>query len=262
MSNLYITLSSNADNKYYPNNTLANFYNRLSLPLDLHDGGWEVGLAEIQYPYNWHNVHKNEVKLRIEKKPAGDSLESSAWKTENVVLPAGQYKSPEFFTETLNTLIKTEGSANSKTAVQFSYSKATKKAWMKKNMNTWVIMSPKLERMLGFTGYDPARERFKTFYRGMEDVDLEDGIHHFFVYANCVDHRPVGQDMLPLLRVLPVSGSQGSMNEMRTFRNIQYVPTRRQVYEALEIDIRSVTGEPIPFQRGHLLVTLHFRRTT
>jgi hypothetical protein len=28
--------------------------------LDL-DGSWEIGLAEIQYPHSWYNVHKNEV---------------------------------------------------------------------------------------------------------------------------------------------------------------------------------------------------------
>ena len=67
--------------------------------------------------------------------------------------------------------------------------------------------------------------------------------------------------MLPLLRILPVFREKSAINKIHTFETIHYIPARRQIYDTLEIDIRTVDGAVVPFQRGHVLVTLHFRRS-
>ena len=46
----YLTLPSNSSMQIYPTNTLTNFNTQLPNSLFL-DGDWEVGVAEIQYPY-------------------------------------------------------------------------------------------------------------------------------------------------------------------------------------------------------------------
>ena len=51
----YLTLPSNSSMQIYPTNTLTNFTTQLPISLFL-DGDWEVGLAEIQYPYTWNNI--------------------------------------------------------------------------------------------------------------------------------------------------------------------------------------------------------------
>jgi hypothetical protein len=42
---------------YFPDNTLTHFTTRLPQMKDL-DRSWEIGLAEIQYPYSWYNIKK------------------------------------------------------------------------------------------------------------------------------------------------------------------------------------------------------------
>ena len=42
----------------------------------------------------------------------------------------------------------------------------------------------------------------------------------------------------------------------------QYVPVRTKSFESVEILLRNDAGEPVPFERGKVVVTLHFRQLT
>ena len=55
----YLTLPSNSTMEIYPSNTVTNFITQLSDSLFL-EGDWEVGLAEIQYPYTWNNIRSGK----------------------------------------------------------------------------------------------------------------------------------------------------------------------------------------------------------
>ena len=68
-SAFYVTLPSNSTMQYFPDNKISNFVTKLSRTLQL-DGEWEVGLAEIDYPYTWHNIReeKNSVEIYIPDK--------------------------------------------------------------------------------------------------------------------------------------------------------------------------------------------------
>ena len=59
-----LTLPSNSSVQIYPSNTVTNFITHLPISHFL-DGDWEVGLAEIQYPYTWNNVRSGENKADI-----------------------------------------------------------------------------------------------------------------------------------------------------------------------------------------------------
>ena len=49
-----VTLPSNSSASYFPNNSPACFTTMLPTNIDL-EGDWEVGLMDIQYPFNWPN---------------------------------------------------------------------------------------------------------------------------------------------------------------------------------------------------------------
>ena len=55
---------------------------------------------------------------------------------------------------------------------------------------------------------------------------------------------------------------QGKMGEVvaKTFTNIQYVTVQTKSFEDIEIILRDDTGKPVPFERGKVLVTLHFKQ--
>ena len=55
----YLTLPSNSSQQFCPENTLTHFATQLSHPVHL-QGQWEVGVAEMQYPNTWHNIHDGD----------------------------------------------------------------------------------------------------------------------------------------------------------------------------------------------------------
>ena len=63
-SEFYVTLPRNSSMQYFPDNKTSNFVTKLSRTLQL-DGEWEVGLAEIDYPYTWYNIRKGKNSVEI-----------------------------------------------------------------------------------------------------------------------------------------------------------------------------------------------------
>lgn len=52
-----MTLPSNTSS--FSDNTTASFRVRLPVPVQL-EGEWEIALVEVQYPYSWNNVKRDE----------------------------------------------------------------------------------------------------------------------------------------------------------------------------------------------------------
>ena len=63
-SEFYVTLPSNSSMEYFPDNKTSNFVTKLSRTLQF-NGEWEVGLAEIDYPHTWHNIHEGKNSVEI-----------------------------------------------------------------------------------------------------------------------------------------------------------------------------------------------------
>ena len=70
---------------------------------------------------------------------------------------------------------------------------------------------------------------------------------------------PVGGDEAPLLRIVGVDAKQGEIVR-KTYDNPMYIPVRIKKFDTIEIDIKSNTGEHVPFQYSKSEVILHFRK--
>ena len=90
-------------------------------------------------------------------------------------------------------------------------------------------------------------------------VDLSRGFKSFYVYSSLVEPRIVGDKIVPLLRIVPITGRNGEMVTTR-FDHVQYIPVMRREFGTVETEIRDNSGRPVPFERGKVTVTLHFRR--
>ena len=88
--------------------------------------------------------------------------------------------------------------------------------------------------------------------------DLQRGFYSLFVY-DIVEPVVVGDVRTPLLRVVNISGREG-LTVSRIYQNVQYLPIQRKQFDTIEIDIRDDTGEKVAFERGKVIVVLHFRR--
>jgi hypothetical protein len=95
-------------------------------------------------------------------------------------------------------------------------------------------------------------------YTASRVCDLQRGFYSLYVYCNIVEHVVVGDAKVPLLRTVNFDNRSGS-NVSRTYNNVQYVPIQTNQFDAIEIDIRDDTGRRVAFERGKVIITLHFR---
>ena len=80
-----------------------------------------------------------------------------------------------------------------------------------------------------------------------------------YVYCDVVQSQVVGDTSAQLLRSIPVEGKSGDVIT-KTFTNIQYLPIQTKSFEDIEILLRNDTGDPVPFERGKVITTLHFKQ--
>ena len=207
-------------------------------------GDWECGLTEIHYQHDWYNVRN--ARLTVEH---DGNVET------DVCFEDGYYDSPNALAMTLN--------GDKPGRVRFYYEPVTQKFVAHMKGDTKVALYGDLPDILGFVRGDAvtvltssARSRIVRAY---SIVDLRRGFESLYVYSSIVEPRIVGDNIAPLLRIVPITGSHGEMVTAR-FDHVQYIPVLSREFGCVETEIRDGTGRPVPFERGKVTVTLHFRR--
>lgn len=233
---------------YFPDNKLTRFTTKLPQTMEL-DGTWEVGLSEIHYTHSWYNVKEGEFWLRIHY-PVKDQ---TTMKSHIYLFPEGYYKSTKALVNQMRKL--KQGNDSPGHLFNLSVSELDHKAWIQVKKDSVVSVSPELQQALGF--------RIAMFPGGFHKsnlvADVSKGLTSMYVYCPLVEHQMVGDTHAPLLRIVPTEGRDGQ-NVSKVFDPIQYVPLNQRNFQTVEIDIRSDTGKPIPFEFGRVVVTLHCRK--
>ena len=80
-----------------------------------------------------------------------------------------------------------------------------------------------------------------------------------YVYTYIIQNQLVGDVRAPLFRVVSVKSRFGDTTCV-TYEQRQFLPLSRSNIQAVEINIRSDTGQLVSFESGKLIVTLIFRR--
>jgi hypothetical protein len=142
-----------------------------------------------------------------------------------------------------------------KNKFDMGFSEMNHKINMKVEKDCQVITSPLLQSMLGFRqAIFPAGEYVSDWV-----ADVKKGLNSLYVYFPLVEPRMVGDAQVPLLRIVPVEGRDGEMIT-RVFDPIQYYPLLQRRFQTVEIDIRDDRGFIVSFERGRVVVTLHWRK--
>ena len=63
---------------------------------------------------------------------------------------------------------------------------------------------------------------------------------------------------MPLPRIVPIEGKHGDVLS-KSFHNVRYIPVLHKEFTTIEIYIRDEAGWHVPFGRGRVTATLHFR---
>ncbi|KAJ8020517.1 hypothetical protein HOLleu_40127 [Holothuria leucospilota] len=231
----YVTLPSNSSPDVYPQNTLTNYRVKLAQPITL-EGDWEVGLAEFIYPHQWYNIDEEcKYSYTID---GGDR-----WLIK--VIEPGLYDSIDSILHALKT--------DYNSLIQYHYNQYTRKLRINLLKGAQVKFRGRLAEILGFKGKTLLTESTTLPH----PVDIAN-ISNLLVYCDIVEPSVVGHVKVPLLRVIAVNGKYGE-NKRDIFHHVFYHPIKQKYFDTIEIDIRDNTGRKIPFVRGNVIATLHFR---
>ena len=159
---------------------------------------------------------------------------------------------------TSTTAITTAPKHSSKHSTSTKYDSVTQKMRAHLKRQTKFRLYGDLSDILGFGNITSDADHTVTLPANSV-VDLRRGFESLYVYSSMVEPRVVGDKIVPLLRIVPITGRHGEMVTTR-FDHVQYIPVMSREFGTIETEIRDDTGRPVPFERGKVTVTLHFRR--
>ena len=269
MDHFYLTLPSNSSEIYYGRQPMCNFKTHLAKSIHLNVDEWEVGLAEIIYPHTWNNITSGKFEVKY--------VQDGQWLWEEVIIPDALYETPEQLIEVMNTYTQKTLPDSLTDRIRFFYNDLTRKFTAYVANGYMVRFYKELSTTLGFgdkvttlkhskdpTNFGVEEKEERMVYNDDKiiapfSLDLNRGLHTFFVYCDVVSFQLVGDANVPLLRTVAVSGKNGDV-VAHSFDNIHYVTLNRSTFQEVEIHITDDTGILVPFQQGRVIVKLHFRR--
>jgi hypothetical protein len=99
-------------------------------------------------------------------------------------------------------------------------------------------------------------------FNGTSSPDINRGMTGLYIYSNVVDKRLVGDAYVLLLRVVPLDARPAYKydNVFVEFNNIQYHDVASFHGRNVEIQIARDNGDTVTFDKGKVIVNLHFKR--
>ena len=281
----YLTLPSNASAAAHPGNTLSSFTVKLHTPLELEGqiGDWEVGLCEFIYPNSIGNVARTEDGWWRFRLRAPNTSAVGEW--VQCQIPIGQYTTAQELVEALNKSLAEDSLNNNTTTTAMPPVTFTLHPTMKDRISITnnippstvdFYFSPRLSLLLGFTPEETmfsVMGQFTVLY-APQTVNLTGGISLMYIYSDLCQLQTVGDSMVPLLRIIPLSwvparaptGACGASRGLKChdYPQPHYVPIRQRSITTVRIDINTDTGEPMPFTvsgdcGNRVVVKLHIR---
>lgn len=276
MKDFYITLLSNSSMDYHPQNKTSSFTVQIPRHIRL-EGDWEVGLAEIQYPYTFHTVSEEHNVIQLELVNA--TPEFTKWVAENPkkLVREGNFTttsgickiSPGFYSEVEDIIKAVNDSIKKVSGVSnvFEYNSKTHTVKAKNTevqVNGKYIQSCILCERLGIQlGYPPGVNVF-SMKSSPFAANVKFGVpDKMIIYCDIVEPQIFGDNFaraLNSVNTLPEGEAYFSKTVSTYFNTPQYIPVQSKNFESVSIDIRSVDGKYMPFQYGTLTVKLHFKQ--
>ena len=98
-------------------------------------------------------------------------------------------------------------------------------------------------------------------YRASYQPDLTAGLTTLYVHCSIVEPQVVGNVRSELLRAIPIDSKHDfgdTVHEL--FTSPHYIGVLRRSFDHIKIEIRTDSGELVPFEHGKCVVKLHFRK--
>ena len=181
-------------------------------------------------------------------------VEGTGWPSVATV-KYGHYETMQDFVKNMNAALELE--IGNSTTIYLTYSTLTGKVTVHLKPKCKLLLFGKMSLILGFGGKEVKIDKTgESPY--VTDLSTFTSI---YTYCNIIQPQIVGDTSAKLLRSIPVEGKYGDIIT-KTFTNIQYVPIQTKSFGDVKILLRNDTGDPVPFERGKVIATLHFRQDT
>lgn len=248
---------------------MSSYKTYLAKQLELDVDDWEVGLAELIYPHTWFNLIDATFSIR--------TLRDSEWIWHELSVPNALYETPKDLIQALKDEMYKALHHSLRDRIQFVYNDLLRKFTASVSPGYMVRFDKSLATALGLGDMVTAlrcsenkalhgieRKETRVVYDNDKIIadfvmDMNRGLHTFFVYCDIVESQLVGDAYVPLIRSIPVRGKSGDVLS-HSFDNIHYVALSRSTFQEVQIHISDDTGKKIPFQYGRVIAKLHFRR--
>lgn len=250
MKDFYVTLISNSSLDVYPHNKASTFIVQLPHKILLNDA-WVVGLAEIQYPYNFFNVTENNNTLTHthDSQIIKRSIEIGFYKSVSELVEAVRNETRDFgdwiaFDSSTNR-VKIDSKEVGSNEVQLTSNRSIKFHGL-------------LALQLGFAPDTDVLNYDISPYVGNVYLGIPDRI---FLYCDLIEPQLIGYDSTQVLKIVNTTEKEVSFGTScyRGFQKVQYVSLLKKEFDKVEIDLRDITGQYIPFRHGISSIKLHFK---
>lgn len=251
-SSFYLTLPSNSSMKYFPNNTASHYFTKLPQTIDL-SGEYEVGLSEVHISHEPYNILSSECKF---------AYKEGKHAVQRYRLPTAKYTQHVDVINNLTNAFYQLGRSHTdrQPRAVLNYDHKTQKvSLVMVKEGGELVLSRDLARVLGFKRQKFIGTKPRKTFRATRPMSLLPQHKSVYVYCDIVTPRPVGDYMVPLLRTLPTQKLEKKDVHI-IYEKPHYIPISRPQFNNLEILITSDKGEELPFEDGHVVVTLHIRR--
>ena len=201
----YVTLPSNASMDLYPENVLSQFTVQLNTSLRLTEAQWEVALVEMMYP----SPTMSAFQLADGEFPhVHFSFESQGIRIDDkIMVPTGIYSNGQQLVSAINAMLDKRQQEALK--AEFDQDSGRIKFTNRRLQHIEFKFPGRAALLLGFQP-DKIYPVTGSELVAPNSIDLSAGINLFYVYSNICKPQPVGDKLVPLLRVVPHSNSSAA----------------------------------------------------
>lgn len=253
-NNFYLTLISNSSLDLYPNNKASSFTVHLPHKIILNEN-WVVGLAELQYSYNFFNVSEGQNTFTY----------TNGTYSSTRSIREGYYKSVSAI---INEVLKETNdlgdwlqldSATNRVRIKLTdeITLPHSSSDDKNNKLRSFKFHGRLALQLGFMPDSNILKIDLSPYVGNVYFGIPD---QMLVYSDIIEPQLIGYESSQVLKIVNTTEKEINFGAScyRGFEKIHYVPVLKKEFDKVDIDIRDITGNFFPFRHGISSVKLHF----